>query len=84
MSMNLFSENLIKLNLASNTKDEVFREMADLLWDEKRISVKDAFIADVYAREAELSTELENEIAMPHAKSSAVVKPSVVIFSRAF
>lgn len=43
------------------------------------LSSKEEFIKDVYLREAEGQTGLENHIAIPHGKSAAVLKTSLAI-----
>lgn len=75
----LFSEKLVKLNLSGSTKDQIIHEMVEVLWKDGRLSDKEQFTKDVYAREAEITTDLEIGAAMPHAKSKAVCQPSVAI-----
>ncbi|KPU83561.1 PTS fructose transporter subunit IIC [Psychromonas sp. PRT-SC03] len=75
----LINVKLICVDLQSQTKDEVFLEMADILFADKRISDKDAFVADIKAREALGNTGFEDGIAMPHAKSKAVINPAVAV-----
>lgn len=75
----LINEQLILLNLTATTKEEVFEELAQTLLDNQRISNKTQFINDVYAREALGNTGFDDGVAIPHAKSSSVITPAVVI-----
>lgn len=75
----LINEQLILLNLTATTKEEVFEELAQALLDNQRISNKTQFINDVYAREALGNTGFDDGVAIPHAKSSSVITPAVVI-----
>lgn len=75
----LINEQLILLNLTATTKEEVFDELAQALVDNQRISNKTQFINDVYAREALGNTGFDDGVAIPHAKSSSVITPAVVI-----
>lgn len=75
----LISKELIKVPLMSDTKEGVIKELADVLYKEKRITNLDFFINDVMEREEQLSTALENGIAIPHAKSASVHKTSIAV-----
>lgn len=75
----LISAKLIKVSLKSNTKEGVIRELSEILYKEKRISNLDSFIDGVMERENQISTALENGIAMPHAKSDVVTQPSIAV-----
>ena len=79
MINSLINEKLILLNLKATTKAEVFDELAQTLLDNRRISDKTQIINDVYARESLGNTGFDEGVAIPHAKSSAVITPAVVI-----
>ncbi len=79
MITSLIDEGLIKLDLQANNKKEVFTELSDLLFQQGRINDKTQFLNDLEERESLGSTGFEDGIAIPHAKSKAVVKPAVVI-----
>ena len=79
MITDLINEQLICLNLTAKTKDDVFTEMANTLHKQGRISDKQQFLADIYAREALGNTGFEEGVALPHAKSAAVLSPAVMI-----
>ncbi len=79
MITKLINKDLISLNLKATTKDGVFIEMIDMLKKQGRISDSEAFLNDVKAREAIGNTGFEQGVALPHAKSKAVIEPAVVI-----
>ncbi len=79
MITQLINENLINLNLKATSKDEVFKELIEILHSQGRINDKEQFLTDVLAREELGNTGFEDGVALPHAKSAAVVEPAVVI-----
>ncbi|MFH0289858.1 PTS sugar transporter subunit IIA [Vibrio owensii] len=78
MITELTNVNLIKGNLQANNKKEVFEELAQMLFENNRISSKKAFLTDIEAREA-LSVTSMDGIAYPHAKSKAVTEPAIAV-----
>ncbi|EML0296124.1 PTS sugar transporter subunit IIA [Vibrio parahaemolyticus] len=78
MITELTNVNLIKGNLQANNKKEVFEELAKMLFENNRISSKEAFLTDIEAREA-LSVTSMDGIAYPHAKSKAVTEPAIAV-----
>ncbi|MDW2250996.1 PTS sugar transporter subunit IIA [Vibrio sp. 1569] len=78
MIIELTNVNLIKGNLQDNNKKEVFEELAQMLFENNRISSREAFLTDIEAREA-LSVTSMDGIAYPHAKSKAVTEPATAV-----
>ncbi|MPX98170.1 PTS sugar transporter subunit IIA [Salinivibrio sp. VYel6] len=78
MITELTNANLIKGNLQANNKKEVFAELAHMLFENNRVSSKEAFLTDIEAREA-LSVTSMDGIAYPHAKSKAVIEPAIAV-----
>ncbi|MDV5083350.1 PTS sugar transporter subunit IIA [Vibrio diabolicus] len=78
MITELTNVNLINGNLQANNKKEVFEELAQMLFENNRISSKEAFLTDIEAREA-LSVTSMDGIAYPHAKSKAVTEPEIAV-----
>ncbi|MGD1469103.1 PTS sugar transporter subunit IIA [Vibrio harveyi] len=78
MITELTNVNLIKGNLQANNKKEVFEELAQMLFENNRISSEEAFLTDIEAREA-LSVTSMDGIAYPHAKSKAVTEPAIAV-----
>ena len=79
MITKLINEKLIKLELQATSKEDVFKELVAMLYADGRISDTEQFLTDVKAREAIDNTGFENGVALPHAKSSAVIEPAVAI-----
>jgi PTS system fructose-specific IIC component len=79
MITKLINENLIKLDVQATSKEEVFKELVDILFAQGRISDREQFLEDIKAREEIGNTGFEDGVAIPHAKSSAVIEPAVVI-----
>lgn len=78
MITQLTNVNLINGNLQANNKKEVFEELAQMLFDNKRISSKEAYLSDIENRES-LSVTSMDGIAYPHAKSQAVTEPAIAV-----
>ena len=74
----LLSKETIKLNLKSETKSDVLVELAKILENADKLNDFDRFLEAVKARENEFSTGIGKGIAIPHAKTDAVEKPSLV------
>lgn len=70
----LLDEKSIKIGLNSTTKQEVLEELVDLLVSAGKIKDKYTVLDAIEARERQASTGLENGIAVPHCKTSAVNK----------
>ncbi len=79
MITSLLSRELICLELNATSKQDVFNELASLLAENGKVADKDAFVADLWAREEQGNTGFEEGIALPHAKSAAVTNPAVAI-----
>ncbi|GIP22986.1 PTS fructose transporter subunit IIABC [Paenibacillus sp. J22TS3] len=69
---------LINLDLEGASRDEVIDEMIGALDRTGAVSSPDDFKKAILAREEESSTGIGMNIAIPHGKSDAVLKPSVV------
>ncbi|ELV8680911.1 PTS sugar transporter subunit IIA [Vibrio fluvialis] len=79
MITKLINEDLIKLDLQATSKEEVFKELVSILYTQGRISDQTQFLADIKERETLGNTGFEDGVAIPHAKSAAVLAPAVVI-----
>ncbi len=69
---------LINIDLEGSTRDDVIDEMIKLLNQTGSITSAAAFKEAILNREAESTTGIGMNIAIPHGKSDAVTKPSVV------
>ena len=70
--VDLISPDVVKLPLAAATKNEVLRELVQVLLDAGKIPVFEPVYDALAKREAMGSTGLEQGVAVPHAKTSAV------------
>ena len=75
------SEKTICLALENTTKDDVIRELAELLKESEYVTDFDVFLKDVFEREKLGATGIGNGIAIPHARTDAV-NNIVIAFGR--
>ncbi|MGL5430577.1 MAG: PTS fructose transporter subunit IIABC [Vibrio sp.] len=75
----LINADLILLDLQANSKPAVFEELTNILHAQGRISDKALFLKDIQDREQLGNTGFEGGVAIPHAKSAAVIQPAVAI-----
>ena len=73
----MLTKDCICLELKGKTKAEVIDEMVDILYSAGKLNDKEEYKKAILKREAESSTGLEEGIAVPHAKTSAVKIPSI-------
>jgi fructose-like PTS system EIIC or EIIBC or EIIABC component len=79
MLTTLIDEGLICLDIAANDKQGLFVELAARLKACGKIADQDQFVRDLWARENLDNTGFEQGVALPHAKSEAVLQPAIVI-----
>ena len=82
-SMPLVTEEMIVLDSDSRTKEEVIKELADLLYVAGRTDVPEQFEEALWAREAVYSTGLGHGFAIPHCKSDSVGADSLAMLKLA-
>ncbi|WP_328427240.1 fructose-specific PTS transporter subunit EIIC [Streptomyces sp. NBC_00443] len=75
------TEQTVKVRLDASDKESAIREMAELLAETGKVVDVDELVATALRREAQGTTGLGEEIAIPHAKTDAVTAP-VVGFAR--
>ncbi|WP_420076499.1 fructose-specific PTS transporter subunit EIIC [Streptomyces sp. JL3001] len=75
------TEQTVKVRLGAADKEAAIREMAELLGRTGKVVDPDELVATALRREAQGTTGLGEEIAIPHAKTDAVSAP-VVGFAR--
>ena len=62
---------IIDLSVEGTTKDEVLRNLAQVLLRNGYIDDVEQFVSDIYEREAEGPTGMGEGISIPHGKSTA-------------
>ncbi len=67
-------ENVIKVPLESETKEEVFEEMIEILAHTGRITDRSAALAAITERESKQTTGIGRGLAVPHAKMEGLEK----------
>ncbi|MBN1265204.1 MAG: PTS sugar transporter subunit IIA [Anaerolineales bacterium] len=75
----LLDENQVILSLKGKTKEAVVEELAGTLVSNQKICNIERFIQDVWGREKIGDTAVGFGIAIPHARSSAVLSPAIAI-----
>ncbi|MFW5795250.1 MAG: PTS sugar transporter subunit IIA [Bacillota bacterium] len=76
---NLVNEDLIKLNLKVNNKEEVLNEMINIISNNGNLKSKEEYYRTVFEREEQGTTGVGNGLAIPHGKSDAVSKECFAI-----
>ena len=71
--------NTIKTNMSAKSKEEAIQELAEVLLQNEYITDIEAFLKDIYAREALGQTGIGNYIAIPHGNSDSVKEIGVAI-----
>lgn len=69
---NILSEDVVKINLESTTKDGVIKELIDILSSNGKVEDVELAYSDVMSRESKMSTGIQQGVAIPHAKTKAV------------
>jgi fructose-specific phosphotransferase system IIA component len=77
--MSIINENLIKLNISNNSKEEVIKTLANLINNENRLNDYDSYVEEVLYRENIITTGIGNGIAIPHGKCKAVKVPTIAV-----
>lgn len=69
---NTMNTHLVKIGLEGTTKEEIVKELLQLLKDDGKIKNIDRTYDDVMERESKMSTGIQHGVAIPHAKTSEV------------
>ncbi len=77
----VLSEDRIIFNLNSETKEDIIKEMAKMFVDDGSVEKKDydKLVEAIIEREKLSSTGLQDGIAIPHCKTSAIKKLSIAV-----
>jgi len=70
-----FDENHILTQISASSKDELLDRLVHVALDSGAISSADDYLESIQSREAEISTNMGNGIAIPHGRSLGVNHP---------
>ncbi len=70
--LRILSEETIRVGLRGQTKQEIMEELLDILVAAGHVNDRRAALKALLEREAKMPTGLQNGLALPHAKTSAV------------
>jgi len=69
----------VLLNLCGSTREELFRTLSAPLVAEGIVTDVDRFVFDLEQRERQITTQVEQGIAFPHARSAAVRRLALIV-----
>jgi PTS system fructose-specific IIA component/PTS system nitrogen regulatory IIA component len=75
----ILSEKFIQLGLEAKSKNDLIEKMLMLVASHPSITDKTKLRSDVLKREKEMSTGIGKNVALPHAKTSAVSAPVLAV-----
>jgi PTS system fructose-specific IIC component len=75
----LLQESRILLQLQAENKADLFKELSDLLKRDGLLTDQEAYLQALRKREEEGTTGIGDGVAIPHGRSSAVVRPALAL-----
>lgn len=69
---NILNNDLVKIDLVGNNKSEIINELLDILVKNGKLKDKETAFKDIMDREQQMSTGIQQGIAIPHAKTKSV------------
>ena len=75
----MISKNTIDLDMEVKTKEEAITKLVDILYKDHRIIDKEVLIKEIHERENVETTNMGMGVAIPHGKSSTILKNSIAI-----
>ncbi|MBK5200347.1 MAG: PTS sugar transporter subunit IIA [Spirochaetaceae bacterium] len=69
---NILNKDLVKIDLKGNNKSEIINELLDLLVENGKLKDKELAFKDIMYREQQMSTGIQQGIAIPHSKTKSV------------
>jgi PTS system fructose-specific IIA component len=79
MTTPLITPELVGIDLTATDRDDVTRQLIDLMAAAGRVTDADGFHADVRTREAQMATGMPGGVGLPHARSEHVTVPSLAV-----
>jgi len=77
--MNIVDESFIYLNEDLNSREAILKKIGKDLKKKNRIESVETFYQDVLSREDEMTTYMDNGIAIPHCKTDNILDSTVVL-----
>ncbi len=77
----LINENLVKLNLEAENQESALKSLAEVAFEQGKISDINEYVEAVLKRESEYSTAVGFGVAIPHGKTDAVKEPFLMFAS---
>ncbi len=74
----ILTADTISMDVRSNNKDTVIRELSEGLYKAERITDIDKFEAAIHKREAQSTTGVGDGVAIPHAQTPEVTRPAIM------
>jgi len=75
----LITAEMVGIDLTGADRDDITRQLIDLMAAAGRVTDADGFHADVRAREAQMATGMPGGVGLPHARSEHVTAPSLAV-----
>jgi PTS system nitrogen regulatory IIA component len=69
---NILSEDLVTIDLQGSNKEEIINELLEVLVKNNKLKDKELAFHDIMERENQMSTGIQQGVAIPHAKTKAV------------
>lgn len=69
---NILSEDLVTIDLKGSNKEEIINELLDVLVKNNKLNDKELAFKDIMERENQMSTGIQQGVAIPHAKTKSV------------
>lgn len=77
----LISQDTVIFDATLSTKEDLFTNIANTLHSLGVVTKPNKFMKDLYKREKETSTGIEDEFGIPHAKSKYVTRPTLMFYN---
>ena len=74
----ILTEDDIQIPLTATSKNEIIKEMVEILFTNKKIQEKEKISQALFEREELMSTGVGDGVAIPHAKAEGITKISAV------
>ena len=69
---NILSPSLVKMHLEGKNKEEIIRELLEILVTNGKVTDVETVFSGIMTREKEMSTGIQHGVAIPHVKTKAV------------